>query len=607
MKAYNQKVNQEVQEITLQPVDNKNNLLSTGLSTLSNALIMMVDDESITMEIMQSYLEDAGYQNFVLLEDPTQAIQSIEHHRPDLLLLDLVMPNINGFEILELVRNHEQFSHLPVIILTSSTEAETKIKALEGGASDFLAKPVDPSELKLRVRNTIAAKAYQDQLAYYDGLTHLPNKTLFKDKLRWSIQQAERHGKKLVLLHIFFSQFKQIYDAFGQETGDNLIKQIAERINEGIRDYDLLLHDRSNKENITSLFRLGSEEFSILCIEISHPGYAATIASRIIDLMKKPFDADGKPVSILPNIGIATFPDDADEMEPLISASVSACYSVGGNQSGQFQFYSEDMNKESAERLQLETELRHAINVNEFCLFFQPKVDPYSSKIQGAEVLVRWQKPDGNIIGPNTFIPLAEETNLIVPIGEWVLREACKHLSNWQQNGIYTNLSVNVSAQQFKLSNLMDVMRSIKHSYQVDLSYLTLELTESSLMDDPKSMVQALNELIGLGIKISLDDFGTGFSSLSYLRSFPLHELKIDRSFVMDIESNKDNFQLVTAIVKLARTFNLNVVAEGIENENQLKIIQNLQCEQCQGYYFSKPVPYDIFNRMLQQHGEKAS
>lgn len=602
MKAQNQfkqKAQNNFEHSNKQP---RTNLLGSNLNSLTNALIMMIDDESTTMEVMQSFLEDAGYQNFVLIEDSTQAMAAIEEHKPDLLLLDLIMPNINGFEILAEIRNHPTLSHLPVIILTSSTDAQTKIQALEDGASDFLAKPVDPSELTLRVRNTIAAKAYQDQLAYYDSLTHLPNKSLFLDRLNWSILQADRHNKKLVLLHVFFKNFKQIYDAFGHETGDDVIKQIANRINNCVRDYDLMIHQRDEGDNYTSLFRLGGEEFSILCLEINHPAYAATIATRILEQMKAPFNANGTAINTMPSIGIATYPDDANDMDAFIRASINASYNVNEKNNWNFQFYSENMNTQSYQRLQLETELRQAIANDEFCLYFQPKLDTQSGRIKGAEALIRWEKPDGKIIGPDNFIPLAEETNLIIPIGEWVIRETCKQLAHFQANNVKINLSANISAQQFKSDNLVELFSSLQKEYQIDMRNLTLEITESSLMDNPEKMATTLKQLIDHGLKISLDDFGTGYSSLSYLRAFPLHELKIDRSFVQNMQHNKDDLELVSAIVELARTFNLHVVAEGVEEKDHLNILKKLKCDQYQGYYFSKPVPYQDFIKLLSEY-----
>lgn len=575
------------------------NELGCDETSLTQATIMMVDDEETTREIMRTYLEDAGYEHFVLVEDSSQAMEQIEEHRPDILLLDLMMSNVPGFEILEQVRNHHKLKHLPVIILTSSSDAETKLQALDRGASDFLAKPVNPSELKLRVRNTLAARAYQNQLAYYDALTKLPNRSLFLDRLAWFIQRAERHHDNLVLLHITLNQFKRLSTTFGPEILDQLITQIAERMSSCMRRSDVFGRGIPDSTELDSLFRVDGDEFSLLCPTMAHTEHATKLASRILKVMESPFNANGTDVYISPSIGIASFPADASDLTALIQCAVGASTQASLQGKGGFNFYSSELNAQSLARLRMEADLRHAIEGNQLLLYYQPKVEVKSGHIIGVEALVRWKKPDGTLIYPDQFIPLAEETGLIIALGEWVLKEACTQLARWQAQGIWIQVAVNVSAKQFNDGYLVHLVRETLQSRGVDAKYLTLELTESLLMGNAEQAVETLNHLMALGPKISMDDFGTGYSSLSNLKRFPIHELKIDRSFLTDITHNPEDRALVSAVIYLAHEFSLTVVAEGVENQEQLDLLSRLNCDHYQGYFFSRPIKVEALSTML--------
>jgi diguanylate cyclase (GGDEF)-like protein len=350
------------------------NELNDDSDTFSQATIMMVDDEATTMEVMQAFLEDAGYQRFELLEDSSLAMEKIQEIRPDILLLDLMMPKVSGFEILQQVRAHSLLGHLPIIILTSSSDAETKLKALDYGATDFLAKPVDPSELILRVRNTLAAKAYQNQLAYYDSLTKLPNRSLFLDRLDWFLQRAERNKESLVMFHITLDQFKRVHNTLGPQVGDQVIMQVAQRMSSCIRSSDMFGRGTEDTRELDSLFHVGGDEFSLLCPTMAQSQHAIKLASRILKVMEKPFDANGTEVHICPSIGIATYPEDAKEMTKLIQCAVGASAQANAHGKGGFHFYSSDLNDKSLERLQLEADLRNAIfDGNQLLLHYQPK------------------------------------------------------------------------------------------------------------------------------------------------------------------------------------------------------------------------------------------
>ena len=580
------------------------NDLRDDSSSLSQATIIMVDDEGTTLDVMQAFLEEAGYQRFVLVEHSSEAMARIEEFQPDILLLDLMMPEINGFEILQQIRAHSQLSHLPVIILTSSSDARTKLKALDYGATDFLAKPVDPSELTLRVRNTLAAKAYQNQLAYYDALTELPNRSLFLDRLGWFLQQAERHDRHLVILHITLQQFKRAYSVLGPQVGDQIIKQIAERIQSCIRGSDLMGQVIPDDQGMTCLFRVSGEEFTIVCPRVTNPENATKIASRIIEIMEYPFEAGSTMVNISPNIGIATYPNDAQDETALVQCAIGASAQVKETEKGGFEFYSHALNVRSYERLKLEAQLRHALTKgDQLVLHYQPKLNIQNGSITGVEALLRWQQPDGQLKFPDEFIPLAEETGLIKPIGDWVLNEACAQLARWQSQGIWIQLAMNLSARQFHDECLLDLVSHAIKSHRLDEQFLTIEMTETLLMDNAEQTVKTLKQLMTLGVKISIDDFGTGYSSLSYLKQFPLHELKIDRSFLKGITENSEDKALVAAMIFLAHEFDLKVVAEGVETQEQLELLLHLGCEEYQGYYFSRPVSALDLAPMFSENG----
>lgn len=551
---------------------------------------MMVDDETTTMEVMQAFLEDAGYERFILVEDSSQAMTKIEECQPDILLLDLMMPNVSGFDILQQVRAHSRLSNLPVIILTSSSNTETKLQVLEQGATDFLAKPVDSSELIMRVRNTLAARAYQNQLAYYDALTKLPNRSLFLDRLDWFVQRSERQTENLMMLHITLDQFRRMYNTLGPQVGDRIIMQIAKRIQSSVRKSDMVGYGIHEDQEIASLFRVSADEFSILCPNMARPENAIKIASRIIGVMEPPFDAEGTKVYISPSIGIAAYPTDASSATALVQCAVGASAQVGNTKRGGFEFYSSELNARSWERLKLESGLRHAIESDQLMLHYQPQVNVKNGQIKGVEALVRWQKLDGSLVFPDQFIPLAEETDLILSLGEWVLKEACAQWARWQTQGVEMHISVNLSAKQFHDNNLLQLVNDTLTSHAMDAQFLVLELTESLMMDNPEETVDTLHQLIELGVNLSMDDFGTGYSSLSYLKRFPLHELKIDRSFLKDMTKNSGDRALVSAMIFLAHEFNLKVVAEGVEEQDQLDMLASLDCDEYQGYFFSRPV-----------------
>ena len=566
--------------------------LQEEFEQLLNATIVMVDDEPITMEVVQVFLEEAGYRNFVLIENSSEAMAALEHQRPDLLLLDLIMPQVTGFDILKAVRAHPKLKHLPVIILTSSSDNQDKLVALDLGATDFLAKPVDPSELRLRVRNTLAAKAYTDQLAFYDSLTKLPNRYLFMERLEWSLKAARRNVEKLALLNIELDQFNKISDTLGLLAGDHVLRQLALRVKEVVRGVDSLGHFEIDEYAPVNLFHFDGGVFTLLLHGVRSEQNAALVAQRILEAIREPLLVDNTEIYLTASIGIATYPtEDGDSVFMLQLASSAKDYAKnnGGNC---FQFSSRQINTQYQQRLSLEAKLRKALGRNELVLLYQPKLDVQTNAITGVEALLRWHIRDHGLIPPNQFIPMAEETGLMIPIGEWVLSHACKQLFEWQQAGkAPIGMAVNLSAAQFQNPEMPAVFKRIIETSGIDPHLLTLEVTESMFLEDTESRIESMNRLKELGLRLSIDDFGTGYSSLSYLKRLPLDELKIDRSFFVNLFEDTKSRSLISSLIFLARNLKLRTVAEGVETKEQLAFLLKEGCDQYQGFLFRPPLP----------------
>lgn len=565
---------------------------------LKNAVIMMVDDEPILMEILQSFLEDEGYQNFINIDDSTLAMERLKQDQPDILLLDLKMPIVNGFDILKAVRSHELLKHLPVIVLTSASDAATKLQALELGATDFLAKPVDASELGLRLRNTLTVKAYQDQLAFYDSLTGLPNRARFMDRLDWALINAVRYKHSVAVMNLSVDRFKEINDTLGPKSGDLLLQQIADRLSGAVRFSDVVSHTGRGElwENIA---RLSGDEFSLLLPGGAVAEDSAYIATRLLDVMKGVFSINGDDVFLTASIGIAVYPYDADTSDSLMKNTSAATEYAKQKGRDNYQFYSKDINNKAKERLKIESELRRAIEQKEFVVHYQPKVNTQTNQVMGMEALVRWQHPEKGLLSPFYFIEIAENSGLIPAIGEWVIHEACRQNKEWQEQGLGNlKISVNVSPQQFSAKHIERTIEAALSS-GMDMQYLIIEITEGMLMGDEERAIEVMREIRKQGPMLSIDDFGTGYSSLSYLKRFPLNELKIDRAFIIDVPTKREDCAIVRAIVAMAHSLELIVVAEGIENIEQLEFLKEIGCDVIQGFYFSKPLSAEQFEQYV--------
>lgn len=564
-----------------------------------DALIMMVDDEPTTIEVLRMFLEDAGYQNFVTTSDSREAINLIGSRHPDVVLLDLMMPHVGGFDILSAMRADALMRHTPVIMLTSSVDGGTKLTALELGATDFLGKPVDPSELALRLRNTLTAKAHQDSLALHDSLTGLPNRQQFGERLERALYRAQENARNCAVVHIDLDRFKKINDSLGQSTGDILLKAIAHRI-ESILDWSENIDSSSDRE-APFVARLGGDEFAIVVPDLANPDLAIDIADRVNKCFLQSFIHAHGECYVAASLGAAVSPDDGVDADTLLQHASAA--TVFAKQRGlrQFHFYSGEVSEHVSERFMLEHELHSALQQDQMKLFYQPKLCLKTDRIVGAEALMRWELPGTGLVSPGKFIPIAEDTGLIVPIGEWALRESTRQLRCWSDAGHAITMSVNVSAIQFRDDAFIEQLEAIVADTAVRPEMITIELTETLLMENARESELMLNRIREMGLKVSVDDFGTGYSSLSYLKRFAVDELKIDRSFLHGIPDDKDNSAIVSAVIGMAHGLGLHLVAEGVEEEAQLTFLQTKRCHEFQGFLVSPPVPADKFTELLER------
>ena len=443
-----------------------------------------------------------------------------------------------------------------------------------------------------RVRAEAQAKEKDERLnylAFHDSLTHLPNRALFYDRLQHALAKARRSGKKSALLYLDLDLFKKINDSLGHQAGDRVLCEVARRIRRIVRKAD-------------TVARLGGDDFVIILEEVDGVSRITRVAQKIREVLSEVVFVGDHRLYVSASIGISLFPDDGQDVERLLRAAEMAMYRAKEEGRNGYQLYQEKMNSRAQEMLLMESHLREALEKEQLVLHYQPQVVLSTGRHVGAEALLRWEHPERGLIGPDQFIPLAEETGLIVPIGEWVIRNACRQLKRWMDRGLPPMLiAVNVSARQFRQSNIIQLVSDILLETGLPPELLELEITESTIMNDVEAAIVTMENLNSLGVKIAIDDFGTGYSSLAYLKKFPIQKLKVDRTFVRDISCDPNDAGIVSAIIAMAHTLNLEVVAEGIETLDHLQFLQKTGCEVGQGYLFSRPVPQEEFLTLIKE------
>lgn len=440
------------------------------------------------------------------------------------------------------------------------------------------------------VRNITERKRAEEMIryqAYHDSLTQLPNRLLFNDRLSLAITQAHRHRKMLAVLFLDLDRFKLVNDILGHTKGDRLLQGVTKRLIKLLTEGD-------------TIARMGGDEFALLIPEISQVEDAAKIAQGVIHSLKSSFNLNGHEIYITTSVGVCVYPNDGQDAENLLKNAEAAMYRAKEKGRNNYQFYTPIMNDKILERLDLENSLRHALNRQEMVAYYQPQVDLNSGKITGMEALARWQHPKLGLVSPACFIPLAEETGLIVPLGEYILSAACAQNKAWQESGLPPlRVAVNLSARQFQQEDLVERVAQILEKTKLASRYLELELTESAVMQDVEFTANTLRDLRKMGVHIAIDDFGTGYSSLSYLKKFPINTLKIDQSFIRDLTTDSNDAAIATAVIALAHSLDLKVTAEGVETQKQLNFLKKQKCDKMQGYLFSRPIPAKDFEKLL--------
>ena len=705
--------------------------MTTKTAHRATPLALVVDDDLSLRLSMCAALAKAGFTT-IEAENGQQAIDSFQSNRPDLILLDVIMPDMDGFETCKAIRELREGKYSQILMVTGLDDTESIERAFEAGANDFVSKPINWTMLGHRGKYMLrAGRAFQELnrnkhrlsrtqelaklgnweldlinntfhcstqalrllgvkesegevtykdffkpvvalerdkiiehiesairsnrpfsinyriilpdgtqryilnsgeifynedgfaeevsgavqdvtqlknaeeeirlLAFYDGLTGLANRILFMDRLDREIAVSKRHGRIFALLFLDLDQFKRINDTYGHHVGDLLLKSVSETLQKSIRNTDTAARVVSN-DSETLIARLGGDEFILLLSDINAPENASVVARRILQEMPKTHELEGHSVSVTTSIGISTFPTDGEDSELLLKHADSAMYHAKGTGRNTYQFYKESLNAAILERFSIEQDLKHAMEREEFVLHYQPLIELSTRKIIGAEALIRWMHPQKGMIPPDKFIPLAEESGLIVDINKWVIQTACKQNKHWRKSGFTPiRIAVNLSGYQFTSQNIIQIIRDALEEADLDAKYLEVEITENTLMQNTEDTVRVLEQMRDLKLRIALDDFGTGYSSLSYLTSFPVDTIKIDRSFVMGCGMANNTRIIIKAIVAMGHSLGMKVVAEGIESEDQFELLKGYGVNEGQGFHFSPAVSQGQFTKFLEK------
>jgi diguanylate cyclase (GGDEF)-like protein len=593
--------------------------------------ILLIEDNPGDARLIEQMLMRARGLAFELawVDNLTDGIAHLDTKPTDVLLLDLGLPESTGLDTVQRV-----LARMPtvptLIVLSGLSDENTAVQAVQSGAQDYLVKgQVDTALLVRSIRyamersqgkqalrqaydemehrvvertaelaNTIRAlhaeiaerKQAEERIRYmahYDALTGLPNRDLLQDRVRQAIAYAHRNRTQVAVLFIDLDYFKHINDSLGHKIGDRLLQMVAARLQECLREGD-------------SVSRPGGDEY-VLCLPLlTGVGEAALVAQKALDALDQAFLAEGNELHASASIGISLYPDDGADVETLMRAAYTAMSHAKERGRGNYQFFTQALNQAAQQRLVLENKLRQALAKNELVLHYQPQVNMASGAIFSSEALLRWRQPGKEPISCGSFIAIAEETSLILSIGEWVLREACRQLKQWQDAGHpELRIAVNLSPRQVYQPHFLDMIVAILDETGLAAAGLDLEITEGLLLQRSEDVVDTLNRLSDMGIQLSLDDFGTGYSSLAYLQRFPVHALKIDQSFVHDIGRDQNATALVTAIIAMANSLHMKVLAEGVETLLQIDFLRSHGCPSAQGFYYSKAVPAETFIRLL--------
>ncbi len=558
--------------------------------------VLVVEDNAADAMVAEAAVIRAGRGTSTVLraESLAQGLGIVASNSVHMVLLDLNLPDSRGLETL---RSMCGATRSPVIVVTADDRPGLDEEVLEAGAFEILHKGAMSTDAIARLlrlaegqhraqaqlesteRRYLSAEKTLEQLARFDPATGLPNRNLVQERLQQAIAQSRRRGRGAGVLLVDLDRFKLVNDTLGRQAGDALLAQVGRSVKGCVRLED-------------TVGRLGGDEFAVVIADLARPDDAALVARKILESFAAPFYIEGREAFLTASIGVATFPQDGSDADALLQRADVAMYRVKESSRNSYCFYAAEMNARAAAKLQLNGDLRRAVERREFELHYQPKVALDSGAMIGMEALLRWRHPERGLVAPNEFVPTLEDTGLILTVGDWVLEEACRQLKLWAQDGLApVPIAVNLSAKQFRRRDLDQVIGRLLAQYGVGGELLELEVTESCLMEDPKDAVRQLQALREAGLRISVDDFGTGYSSLAYLTRLPLSTLKIDRGFVNAAISDPQSAVIVKMVIDMARSLRFEVVAEGIETEQHVEFLRRHGCEQGQGYFFGRPMP----------------
>lgn len=583
-------------------------MTNDNTSTLNTPLIQVVDDDRASRIVMGACLEKVGFR-VADAENGLIALAEFKKLKPDAVLLDVVMPELDGFDTCLAIRKLPEGEHTPILMVTGLEDMDSINRAFEAGATDFITKPINWAILQYRVKYMLrASNAFHDvidkqkqiqELAFFDQLTGLANRTMFRETLENAMLKSAEEGSLLGVMFMDLDRFKRINDTLGHDIGDLLLKSVAERIRSSIRETDSF--SRFQKNYVKSyISRQGGDEFAMMLPRLQEPEDAGRVGRRINEALAKAFSIKDHELFISVSIGISIFPFDGTDVHTLMKHADLAMYHAKEKGKNSFKFYKKSLNIKARERLKFENYVRRAVAKEEFTLYYQPQVLMCDGTIIGAEALSRWEHKRLGRVSPAKFIPAIEELGLIIPFTDWVIRQAGTHQLAWNRTGMpSTRIAVNISSKHFMEQNIPDKIAKILHTNNLSPNFLELELTESVLAEQNTDTLSILRQLKEMGLSISVDDFGTGYSSLVYLKTFPIDIVKIDRFFIKDILTSHKDASIVKAIIAMAHSMDMKVIAEGIETREQFDLLREMGCDFGQGFLFSPAVPSEDFSQMV--------
>ncbi len=565
-----------------------------------NKILVIEDERAIRINLLK-LLGAEGF-HVIAAENGKDGVQLARTEPPDLIICDILMPELDGYGVLRTLQQDPVTATIPFIFLTAKSDRSDWRQGMNLGADDYLTKPFTRAELLEAIASRLQkqvslqeqhevklkqAEAQLDHMLRYNHLTNLPNRISLQEQFSQLLGQSEVPFGTIPILSLGFGQLNRINNTLGPASGEFLLQAVAQRLLDCVGTQGIVAH-------------LGAAQFAILLTANVLKNEVIQIVESILEAFSSPFILDVHEILLTSTIGIALYGRDGCDLDTLLKHASVAREEAKKPEKKPYQFYIASIGANSQKALLLELELHQALARQEFQVYYQPKVNLLSGEIKGAEALVRWYHPERGAVSPAEFIPLAEKTGFIVPLGEWVLRTACAQAKAWQVAGFPPiQVAVNLSGYQFNQPHLSNLVVEILRDSELEPPYLELEITESALVQNPEAALATLSELKSVGIQLSIDDFGTGYSSLSYLRQFPFDALKLDRSFVCNLTKDAKNAAITMAILQMARSLNLKVVAEGVENQSQLAFLHRHQCDEIQGYWFSPPVSAETFEEVL--------